>query len=1509
MSSDPYEEDVQYHQGPVEFRNTTLKDTCDVVTSCSLSAESKIDILRRAVGSCPQADVGICGRLLPSLLDSGSEVSLVRESFFYQNVLPFLKEGQTTAGAHSLFRLRGMGENGQIPVTDYFEADVNFHGFTIPSVGFLVIKDPSTVVKAAKPLGLPGVVGSNLLRLGVEQFAKEYSIQPLKNFDRPESVHPLTFAELCMYYHAKVAETLEAERQGSQNFRGVSAEFATSKGNNAENFATPQKISGTKHGQSQTKLKKNSNFETKKSKGNQCLDDLGFRGQVMVGNSHQPVCIPANSSKVLVGKADKLAVKQNCLMEIAECSNLPSGVVLNRNYVCPDKSRQVPVILVNTNQYNVWIRQPLLAAELFDASIVPWDHEVLMSRDDGSDEIKIGFQPVPDESIRAEILAAAQSDKESEEGKGAGELPKFGERPDTSSPSFDFKSELERLPFKLNLGEVSLSREQEARFIDVIYDYQSVFSLHDSDLGFCDRIKHTIPTTTDRPVYLPHRTIPVQLQSEVRKCLDTWLKQGIIRPSKSPYASQVVIVRKKSGEIRLCVDFRKLNAQSIRDSFPLPRVEEALQAVQSAVYFTCFDLAQGYLQLAMEETDIQKTAFRAGSSGLFEFTRMPFGLSNAGASFCRLMEMCIGDQQYVTLLFYLDDICVFSTTIDQMLDRIELVFQRLQEFNLKIKPKKSYFFQRSATFLGHVLSSEGIAPNPEKVDKVRDWPIPKNPKEVHSFVGLASYYRRFIPNFAKIAAPLHAVIAPIATKRKGSKVTESIQDMSKGAHLAKTEKVPFIWSEECQNAFQTLKNALISAPVLGYPDYTKPFVLETDASLQGLGAVLSQVTDLGDLKPIAYASRSLRPSERSMRDYSSAKLELMALKWSICDKFKDYLLGSKFTVYTDNNPLVYVRTSKLGAAQIRWLSELALFDFDIVYRTGRTNRVADALSRRPTDSDTDTDSDSDSDSWETISYGAILDFFNDHLQGTKIPFNVKASVQTEGERLEESGVLPDIEVSVNNVSLFDQVSPELMAEQQKADQQISSAYFAVEKGKKPSCTEIYRVRSKRSRNLLYQYDRLRIKRGVLHRIYISNEIEYHQMVLPQIYRETVLKSLHDDFGHQSLDRCLQLIRERFYWPGMANQAEAWIKQCKRCCISKGDYTGPYTKQGSLVADRPLDLLCVDFTKVDPSQSGKENVLVVTDVFSKFSQAFVTPNQKALTVAKVLVEKWFLVYGIPSRLHSDKGRSFENEIIRNLCSIYGIKQTTTTPYNPRGNSQCERFNRTMFGLLKTLTKEQKSNWPHYLPALVYAYNATPHSVTKFQPYELMFGRKASAPCDNWLGLAQYNDIKSSNKVVWIDNQLEQIAFANRKALSHIRAQAKKSADRVGGEDLTIPVGHFVLLRDHPEGRNKIQDNYKSEIFVVDSHHKDPNVYYITPVSGGGVRKVNRRQLFDLKTSNMDEVGNMMPDLPGPCMLFPQKTSKAGGNAPQQSYRYHTRSKGKVPVAVQQSGLDQCEVTRL
>ena len=253
----------------------------------------------------------------------------------------------------------------------------------------------------------------------------------------------------------------------------------------------------------------------------------------------------------------------------------------------------------------------------------------------------------------------------------------------------------------------------------------------------------------------------------------------------------------------------------------------------------------------MEEDDIQKTAFRARSSGLYEFTHMHFGLSNAGCSFFCLMKQCLGDQQFVALLLYLDDICIFAPSIEEMLDQIQLVFNRLKEFHLKVKPKKCNFFDTSVLFLGHVLSSEGISMNPKKVEKVQDWPTPTNAKDVHSFLGLASYYQRFIPKFAKIAQCLHELFGPTSNKH------QKARGQKKGKLSAPTECTElreFKWMPKYQKAFDSLKEDLVTAPVLGYPDFNREFVLETDASLQGLGAVLSQQDETEKLHAIAYAS-------------------------------------------------------------------------------------------------------------------------------------------------------------------------------------------------------------------------------------------------------------------------------------------------------------------------------------------------------------------------------------------------------------------------------------------------------------------------------------------------------------------------------------------------------------------------------------------------------------------------------------------------------------------------------
>ena len=597
--------------------------------------------MQQAVAPCPEIVMSIKGKPTRSLLDSSSEVTLVNESYYKEHIEHrLLPSSGSYNNSHNLFSLRGI-EEGHVPSSKHFECNIEVGGQLVHCVGILVKKDKIPLVDSkGRKAKTPALLGSNLIRIAVNEFCETFGEDCLRLFECPKGISPLWFSTLCLYYNAHihkksgVGASLVQSDDPSKDNDGNSHNNQTSKPK-----CSREQCKNSNEAKSDENSGKSKNIQTGSGKQrNKKLNTLGgYAGRVMVGNHKQPICIPAGTSKVVIGKTQEKLPRGSYMVEATDDDNLPCGVSVNHTYVNPTKAKQVSVILLNTNSYNVWIRQPLYTTTIWDVELKDWDYEPIITKSDEANTFEVKLQPVPPEDLREEILSnATEVNQEANDTSGGSasnkkdEKPSFGAKPNTKDPDFDFKKELERLPFELNIGDAPLTREQQVHLIDIIYNHTEVFSLFDGNLGFCDVLKHSIPTTTDKPVYLPHRQIPVQLQSKVRKCLDNWLKQGIIRPSKSPYASQVVIVRKKTGEIRLCVDFRKLNAISIRDSFPLLRVEEALQAVQAAVWFSSFDLAQGYLQMAMEEEDIEKTVFRAGSSGLYEFTRMPFGLTNAG---------------------------------------------------------------------------------------------------------------------------------------------------------------------------------------------------------------------------------------------------------------------------------------------------------------------------------------------------------------------------------------------------------------------------------------------------------------------------------------------------------------------------------------------------------------------------------------------------------------------------------------------------------------------------------------------------------------------------------------------------------------------------------------------------------------------------------------------------------------------------------------------------------------
>ena len=744
-------------------------------------------------------------------------------------------------------------------------------------------------------------------------------------------------------------------------------------------------------------------------------------------------------------------------------------------------------------------------------------------------------------------------------------------------------------------------------------------------------IHHKINTGENTPIRDIRRRIPHHRKTIMAEMIADMLERDIIENSTSEWASNPIIVPKKSGKFRLCIDYRKLNNATVKDAYPLPRIDDILDMIGDSKYYTVLDLKDGYHQIPIDPVDKQKTAFY-GVNGIYQYKMMPFGLCNAPATFQRFMNRTLQDFVGNTCLVYLDDIIIFSKTLDSHERNVKEILETLSNANLKINLEKSIFSKTKVKFLGHLISGNTIQPDPEKTEVIKNWPKPSNVKELQRFLGLANYYRRFVKGFSSLAIPMYDLL------KKGS---------------------IWRWDKKCEDHFSELKLALFESVRLNMPNFNQSFVLDTDASNESIGGILSQIVD-GIEKPVAFASRSLINRERN---YCTTRKEMLALV-NFIKYFKTYLLGKKFTVRTDHNSLKWLLSFKNPEGQVaRWLEQLAEYDFEVIHRPGKDHVNADAVSRIS----------------RNITCSAMT------ING--IPMETIKTEQRHDTILKQ--VINWLEDDVFPVTVPKTESKEL------------DIFWMVRKSLDLVNGILYRrVDDGKTKNPTF-------------RLVIPSNLK--DLVLSLAHDNATS-------GHLGHNKVIEAIKDRFYWPCQRKDIRNWCESCTECA-TRNRLTKKFVSELTTdTPSYSMERIAIDIVgPLERSNKGNRYIFVVQDYFTKWAEAFAIKNQEASTIGRKLVKNVFVRFGIPKIIHTDQGANFESKLFHDICSLMDIKKTRTCPYNPKSDGMVERLNRTIIDMLSKCANTH-SNWDELLPLVMMAYRSATHSATKYTPNFLCWGRR-------------------------------------------------------------------------------------------------------------------------------------------------------------------------------------------
>lgn len=689
----------------------------------------------------------------------------------------------------------------------------------------------------------------------------------------------------------------------------------------------------------------------------------------------------------------------------------------------------------------------------------------------------------------------------------------------------------------LNIEQVirttHLNPEEKREILDLCKKFKSI----NCDLSFTNAVKHKIRTTDEDPVYCKSYRYPYHLKTEIQTQIQKLLDNKIIKPSMSPYSSPVWIVPKKmdaSGKRkwRLVIDYRKLNEKTIEDKYPLPRIDEILDNLGKCVYFTTLDLAQGFHQIEMAQESVEKTAFCV-NNGHYEYVRMPFGLKNAPATFQRVMDNILREYLYKFCFVYMDDVVIFSKSLHDHLVHLRQIFSKFKEFNLKVQLDKSEFLCKEVAFLGHVITPNGIKPNPQKGKAVQEYPLPKTLKEIRSFLGLVGYYRRFIQNFAKILTPFTRCL------KKNTKI--NVDD------------------PEYVNAFLKCKEILVNAPVLAYPDFDKTFHLTTDASNVAIGGVLSQ-----NNHPIAFYSRTLISAEKN---YSTIEKELLSIVENT-RHFRPYLYGRHFKIETDHKPLVWLMSLKdPNSRLVKWRLKLEEFNYQVIYKKCKDNCVADALSRIEIHTN---EVDSDDDNSDLLSILPQVDANEelspedaDEILNNENPLetdNDAATGNTQHSATENpTFTLPISESPLNHYAyrlefkLGDRYDIDYLRPFKRHHYQVTLRNGQETENMKTTLKEL--INPTNLYGIYFHCKELEPKFIALCSSLFDNSVKFVKCnILCKDLEQTdkqneVIREYHDN-NHNGIIETYHSLKFKYYWPDMKTRINKIINECETCLQSK-----------------------------------------------------------------------------------------------------------------------------------------------------------------------------------------------------------------------------------------------------------------------------------------------------------------------------------------------------------------------